>query len=800
VSGSRYDFTPLFAARLTGVPFEELETLATPESSRLARELLAHEREVTAAKDELLGIVRSLGLPRTIMKRISRALQHHRLPAPEDAPDLATARFASALAAHARAAEVLETSVAADEVATGARVQERSLAVLPDFLALESESAYEALVRPWGKRDRNKERHFALYLQRVCAKNDTISRFGPVIWGRVDPALRGARIEPRPGIARRMVKIERWVVATLVEAINRDANVRAELAPRIHPAFDREHARREDTGVEVALDRDDRALLDRCDGRTPAHALGQLERLARLADDGALIWTLELVAWDDDPLDTLQHDIRAWRSGPLRDGWLTAVGSLAELGEQFARELAPAARQQITARARDRIIAVGGALPTSERTLYHARNIVVEECSREGDVALGQPLIDRLMTDLTPWLDLYRDAYSMAVAVGFDHVSALIRETPRRDGRTNLAALVAASDATGESLRNEAPQRWGREAFHDVVHDFTTALAGRATGPELAITAHDCHVLRRTRQFTLIDEGSWASADLMLAARSTDAVEAGDYRWLVGELHYMLTPLHQAIAWCCPDREALARAYRDFEVGRPWLLLGRKGFLRSPVHTSFGRLPELIPNCVYGAIDRAPPHWRQVPPSEIDVVTLEDERDIRARHRGTGEDLGSLIRVPWVFQGISSFTPFEQVPHSPRLLIDRTVVQRRTWRVRRDELGTIPDGSGSARVVAVERMRADRDIPRWVYIRPPKSVLQRTDGIGAQDKEAKPMYVDLEAYVFVDLFLRRLVDHEELEVVEMLPAPDELLWREPTGRYCFELRTMCPPAVRKKNV
>jgi hypothetical protein len=39
-----------------------------------------------------------------------------------------------------------------------------------------------------------------------------------------------------------------------------------------------------------------------------------------------------------------------------------------------------------------------------------------------------------------------------------------------------------------------------------------------------------------------------------------------------------------------------------------------------------------------------------------------------------------------------------------------------------------------------------------------------------------------------------MAKYGELEVTEMLLAPDELLWREPDGRRTFELRTLVTPA------
>ncbi len=65
---------------------------------------------------------------------------------------------------------------------------------------------------------------------------------------------------------------------------------------------------------------------------------------------------------------------------------------------------------------------------------------------------------------------------------------------------------------------------------------------------------------------------------------------------------------------------------------------------------------------------------------------------------------------------------------------------------------------------------------------------------GGRDKDVKPVFVDLESHPFLDVLARWLARHGELDVTEMLPAPDQLLWREPDGRHTFELRTLVVPA------
>jgi hypothetical protein len=46
----------------------------------------------------------------------------------------------------------------------------------------------------------------------------------------------------------------------------------------------------------------------------------------------------------------------------------------------------------------------------------------------------------------------------------------------------------------------------------------------------------------------------------------------------------------------------------------------------------------------------------------------------------------------------------------------------------------------------------------------------------------------------LETFHRWLVKAGELEVTEMLPAPDQLFWKEASGRYTFEMRTLIVPA------
>jgi hypothetical protein len=122
------------------------------------------------------------------------------------------------------------------------------------------------------------------------------------------------------------------------------------------------------------------------------------------------------------------------------------------------------------------------------------------------------------------------------------------------------------------------------------------------------------------------------------------------------------------------------------------------------------------------------------------------------------------------------------------------IVQRRAWKVTANDLAPGKyTGVSSNLVLAIEKLRAERNLPRFVYIRPTEQALRRS-GAEGRDKDTKPVFIDLESYLFLEIFYRWLTKAGELEVTEMLPAPDQLLWQEPDGRHTFELRTLIVPS------
>ncbi|HEX9819588.1 MAG TPA: hypothetical protein VGD07_08255, partial [Methylomirabilota bacterium] len=138
---------------------------------------------------------------------------------------------------------------------------------------------------------------------------------------------------------------------------------------------------------------------------------------------------------------------------------------------------------------------------------------------------------------------------------------------------------------------------------------------------------------------------------------------------------------------------------------------------------------------------------------------------------------------------------FEVRPESPRMRLGRCIVQRRTWIVGGEDLGGLRFAGADVRLLsAVERLRAARGLPRRVFIRPAAGRLGPTKLMG-RHKDHKPVFIDLESYLSLDLFASWVRRHGAIQVTEMLPIPEESWWREPEGVYCYEIRALVAPGA-----
>jgi hypothetical protein len=804
---SAYKFAPIFLIRMAGPPFEIIERLVTPKTSAAARDVLVRQEASAKAIAELRNFLRlhRLELPRDVFQAWRKAARTGVIPPGDEpqAPVFAAFRMASTQLAAAVAA--LEAHLPNELEASRVALFEAAQTALPRYLVfLDSalrirleEQSRPGPLPPRNKKARAHERHLALYIQRICAKNDSLSEFGPEGWGTLTRE-RGAeplRLKPLPGIAARETFLERWTAHGLAAALNADAEIRLELAPRLNPVgrLEKEFFVRLDSNEMIPISTTEHLLLSRCDGIAPAYALEvDPAVLASLAQRGILNWQVEVPALDAHAFDVLVSDVRGWREGPARAKWLKILEPIAELPGRFADAAENSVRAQIMDDARRRLEDLGSARTSTNRVLYSAINPIGEECFRDCGFILHEQIIDEVAVDAAPWMDLWRDSYAFIasrVAVG---LRGLFEKEASPTSAVPLPTFLRHCESLKMSLTGPGLVAFAHLAFQEVKAAFREQFQDRADAPEWELSADDCHFVRRNFQYEKFDEYTYPSLDLQLSSKSIEAIGRGEYQWVIAEMHPPAALLQHGFYWSCPDKPELSRALERAASGRPTFHFGN--FAADFTSPTTVHLADSMPGLsTFVASQRGNPDWRVVSPADAEVYLDQETGDVCLRLANSKEYLGSFTRNWLIPLGFHPFQ-FGRPGHLPRLCCGRVVVQRRTWTISGEE---IPRGDYTgislALVLAVEQLRAKRDLPRHIFIRPTEQGLRRT-GAEGRDKDTKPVFIDLESYLFVEIFYRWLTKAGELEVTEMLPSPDQLFWREADGRRTFELRTVIVPA------
>ncbi len=721
----KYRVAPIFLIRAAGVPFDVLERLSTRGASALARELLRQRDRLSKSRaraEEFLGS-RDCGLSAEASRSCRTTLRTGRWPngsigqpPPAIAQFLESARVASSLAVQ------LEETLAGELEAARANLSHAGEAILPPYLLfsagefsdrLSGRPSGDATLPPRNARTRERERHLLLYLQRVCAKNDTFSEFGPSAWGRSSSAA-GVSFSPGESGGKREAFLERWTAHALASALNRDPETRLELSPRLNPngRLTGNSFLLTENGETVPLTQEAYEIAVRCDGTTPAHSLGAArDLLDELAAHRVILWEAEVPAMEPHAFNVLVSDLEHWRESAVRTRWLERCRKIAALPEQFAAAGELRLRAEIMANARRLISDLGGEKVSPGRFLYAASNPIAEECSREPNFFISEAMTDELTRDVEPWLDLWRDTYAFVASRVAAGLRGMLQTAPVENGTIPLPAFLLHCARNKMPLTGHGLVIWAHLAFQEVKAAFRQMVSKRPDAPEWELSAEDCAFVRNNFDYPKYDEYTYPSADLQLSASSFAALNRGEYQWVVSELHPPVALLHHALYWSCPDKAALSEALARTTLGRPSAHFGlfAADFTAHTTVRQFDALPELT---TFVSAQRANPRWRTVPPAEVEVFIEESTGDVALRKRGSHEYLGSFARS-WVIP--LGFHPFHfgRASHMPRLRCGQAIVQRRTWTVALDEFKPVDH-----LLLAIERLRSEKGWPRYIYMRP----------------------------------------------------------------------------------
>ncbi|MFZ0040863.1 MAG: lantibiotic dehydratase [Solirubrobacteraceae bacterium] len=267
------------------------------------------------------------------------------------------------------------------------------------------------------------------------------------------------------------------------------------------------------------------------------------------------------------------------------------------------------------------------------------------------------------------------------------------------------------------------------------------------------------------------------SADVLIAAADLEAIEAGEFRVVIGDFHGGTNPLQQGLfSTRFPDPDRF-RALVHAGVGEPIVFPGpprtpavRMSARNMADFTNPDDIHLLGPNIT-------PVHvgYESLQIADL-IVRGEEVIDPAGTFRAP---LTDLFFMPMFVSALKTFRPFPEV--GPRITVGRTVLRRATWSARAADRPA--DACGMA------TWAAELGLPQRAFSLP--------------SGQTKPVYVDFKSPALTRNLHRMLgrvtaADSEaQVHFSEMLPGPEEC-WLEHEGaRYTTELRIVAVDRTRR---
>jgi Lantibiotic dehydratase, N terminus len=651
-----------------------------------------------------------------------------------------------------------------------------------------------------------REATLAHYLQRYCAKNDTIGAFGPVAWATVgDPTVKGVRQAGSMAIRGVSVHIEPWVADAVARAWARDPRLTPYLVPRLEAAsffdgtFLHRPPRRPRRLPAPAL-----ALISEIDGISngaqvaaraasrsgPDVEAGELLSQLRQLEASGVIRLGPLVPTDGTPEVHLRLAAEHVDDPHLRRELEVALDTLEQHKDELGRSVGSPddILAALVAIGHDVRAMTGCSNARTKDEVKVGRSVAYHDCRRDLDVRVGADLLTGLRTPLSLLLRSARWLCSEVAAAVDDRLNQHYRDLTLDSPGTGVPLLAllfaAAEDLAGTS----------GSPVHEVVDDFQLRWAEiipDGTSPVVQLSGIDIEPL--VLQLFPDRPVRWAAArqhspDLM-AGRSP---AEGKWFWVLGELHLALNTLENRVfVTHSDDPEWMRRATaRDMAGGRIVPV-----FPRSWPDVSARTYPPLAIDpgndyYRYWSFDADEGHSdpsRVVPGAALSVYAVGRELWVRS---DIGDWEAPLLEVLGEFLSIlvvDRFVLRRPATHLPRVIVDDMVVSREAWRLDARQI-TVPNRDHSMDVDAVADHLRCRGVTRHLFAQ--------------SQAEAKPFYVDSNSPLLLRNLTRAIQriererpDEPFVEVTEMLPGPDDLWLSDgKRQRYTSEFRVVAVDA------
>ena len=744
--------------RTTGFPWDHLDDLSQPETLAAVRKRLDCENQMDAFRAKGRGESKP-------HKKVVKAIKFGRpvdlalVEEPENFTDwnqvVGEAQNAEADFSHAFERELAAARSALHRFVEDERVQEA--------IACTSPPVYLDIRK--GKRDKRLERQLAAYMQRFCAKNETMSFFGSINYGVADPSLdekTDYRWSGPERICKRRAHLGSPLVRFIEEQISQDPEIVPFLTPR-PKAFKKAPLSSEKHGLLYRL-------VHCADGAKTMKVIAEeletnieelLPFMSKACRQGFLTHQLEIPAASFYPIEDLIERISGL-PGRCKQKYLELLVSLLDQMEAYSAASAetkvilqkelPQKLIEALPQPADGERSLPQKAKESQGKFYADRLPLREECSGDMKLVIGGAPAKKLVSKIDGYLDLLGSA---ALAT---------RDVARKE----LARLLG---------KKEIP-------FWKVV----MGLAQKPLNHAVAIQQRIAEQLKscKEREFDLAsldlepdpripDEPMICSIDLLIEAERLDHWPDKGARLFLGDTHDTALVWGWALQFNEHSEQITNKMVTVFgnlagSIPRVNLLASRRSGL--PPSEFPGPLVEL------GGVSKYPSRWL-LPFDDLIVVSDGETVSLHSQSIGTevalyNGELESLVHTAFSIPRIRELS-LDLGEYTPRLLWNDVVVQRERWRPASEKLAPLLEAKN-------ERAAYQEVVSFASRLNLPDQFFAKFIG------ERKPIMVDLRSPLIVRVFLNLLRSRNQVILSEMRPAPSGLWLRSGKKRFTSEFR------------
>jgi hypothetical protein len=651
------------------------------------------------------------------------------------------------------------------------------------------------------QRQRQHEELLANYVQRYCVKNDTIGFFGPVGWGRIESgddvfmAVPGSSL-----VSHRHTYFEHWTIEKLATSLSSIEGMDWWIPPRLDPSLSMREGKLHRLGAEpVPLTRLEAAVLALCDGKNlPCELLASVQResefrtvgraelhdlLRKQSFAGILCWRFAVPVEVNSEIAFRQQLLRIGDE-QLRDKAITSLDRLEAARQAVAGSVGKPAQLCQAMKCLESVFEEITSVPGKRNpgTTYGGRTLAYEDCRRD----LTFTITPELLAPIVPALSLlFRALRWLMQSMTIDFYS-LFRQTYEEllaaNGERDMPVLTwwaytepKLIEAISRSrLEQEFRQKWF-EIFPLSQHGQCIQFESQALKDKVE------------KSFPELGAGFYPvryfCPDMMLAATGIEAIRRGDLLYVLGEVHAARNSLiHAAFVEQHPNHQDLVDATK-------WDLSSLHLKLIEPQEDGMTIVRVTEGLFRPGDYHLATTH-NATPPTGLtahpfsELLIQEENGELIVISQANSRRFRIMEAFADLFFALVMSRTFFTLPgtHVPRVLLDKLVIQRETWRVRADELAFALEKDEARRFLGARRWMKRRAVPQRMFV---KAVVEK-----------KPFYLDLASPILVEILcrtIRRQLDAgkpaEELIFSEMLPDIEHTWLQDASGaKYTSELR------------